>query len=294
MTNKYKISLLICFAISAITVVAQPPSRRGKQQQDSITRQTTIQKKYPHSTDLPNDVIWTRGIYRELNLEKSPNGALNYPVESTDNKQNLITIIIKLLTENRITAYEYLLDGTERLTSQYQIPLRDILNRFHIPYQQQIVGRDSLLLVNNDDIPSAEILSYFVKEMWYFDQHTSTFNSRISAICPVLYRSDDTGLTELKMPMFWINYAELSPYLIHTLVPTSDFNNAATTSLDDFFTSRLYQGDIYKTANMLNKSLAQYYHSDSTLMEAQEHIEEQLLLFEQNLYGTDIQKDTIK
>jgi len=268
---KYKIYLLLYWAVSTITIHAQT-----------------------HSSGLPDDVIWTRGIYRELSLEDAGNAALNYPAESTNDRQNLITIIFKLLKDNRITAYEYLLDGTERITSQYQMHLRDILDRFRIPYQQQSAGRDTLFLVNNDDIPSTEVLSYFIKEVWYFDQRTSTFGSRISAICPVLYRSDDTGLAELKMPMFWINYAELSPHLHHTFVPVSNLNDVAATSLDDFFTSRLYQGDIYKTSNMLNRSLAQYYHSDSALIDARRHIEEQLRLFEQNLYGTDLPKDTIK
>lgn len=275
MMNKYKICLLIYWGVSTITVLAQPP-------------------QFPHSPDLPHDIIWTRGIYRELKLDEAPNGTLYYPTEPLDGKENLITIIFKLLTEKRIPAYEYLLDGTERLTSQYEINLSDIFDRFRIPYQQQRVGRDSLLIINNEDILSTEVLSYFIKEVWYFDQRTSTFGSRISAICPVLHRSDDTGITELKMPMLWINYADLSPYLTDKLVPTSDFNNAATTSLDDFFTSRLYQGDIYKTSNMLNKSLSQYYHTDSTLIEAQKHIEEQLFLFERNLYGSDLLNDTIK
>lgn len=65
--------------------------------------------------------------------------------------------------------------------------------RFQIYYELKKVAnrRDSVLSISNSDIPSADVLSYFVKEVWYFDQRTSTYGSVITAICPVLHRSEE-------------------------------------------------------------------------------------------------------
>ena len=42
-------------------------------------------------------------------------------------------------------------------------------------------------------------------------------------------------------------------------------NNAATMSVDDYFTMNLYKGKIYKTTNMLGRTLAQYCPNDSAM-----------------------------
>ena len=136
------------------------------------------------------------------------------------------------------------------------IGLRDVLDRFQIYYEMKKVKnrRDSVMSIHNSDIPSADVLSYFIKEVWYFDQRTSTFGSRVTALCPVLHRSEDFSSEKVKLPMFWIDYREVAPLLAQTRVMTSNYNNSANSSWDDFFTTRLYRGDIYKVTNLQNRT----------------------------------------
>ena len=54
---------------------------------------------------------------------------------------------------------------------------------------------------------------------------------------------------------------------------TSNLNNAATMSVDDYFTMNMYHGKIYKTTNMLGKTLAQYCSNDSALSAEQKKID---------------------
>ena len=193
------------------------------------------QRQYPGSPGLPEDVVWMREIYRTLDLTKDTNGALYYPVEPQGNKMNLFATVFRLLAQKKIPAYEYQLDGTERFQKDAEVTFRDVLDRFQIYYELKKVAnrRDSVLSISNSDIPSADVLSYFVKEVWYFDQRTSTYGSVITAICPVLHRSEEFSSEKVKLPMFWVNYKDLVPYLTQTKVSVSNYNNAANSTWDD-------------------------------------------------------------
>ena len=74
---------------------------------------------------------------------------------------------------------------------------------------------------------------------------------------------------------------------------TSNLNNAATMSMDDYFTRNMYKGKIYKTTNMLGKTLSQYCHTDSAMIKEQKRIEGELAAFEKNIWGDQARKDSL-
>ncbi len=278
----------LCFLLAAQFMLAQPPMRRTQEEQKKQSAAPTLsvraQTQYTGQVTMPENLIWKREIYRTLDLKEVKNAALYYPVEPVGNRMNLFTYVFKLLAENKIPAYEYRLDGTEVLTPENRINFRDLLDRFHIYYEEVVENRDTLLRVDNSDIPSAEVLSYFIKENWYFDQRSSTMNSQVTAICPVLHRAGDFSMEVVKSPMFWLNYADLVPYLSQMPIMISDLNNTSNLNINDYFLSRLYKGEIYKTTNMLNQTLSQYCPTDSALVKEQQRIESQLKDFDDNLW----------
>ena len=90
-----------------------------------------------------------------------------------------------------------------------------------------------------------------------------------------------------------MKYDELAPYLTKQTIMTSNLNNAATMSVDDYFTRNLYKGKIYKTSNMLGKTLAQYCPTDSAMSKEQKRIENELQAFEKNIWGDPARKDSL-
>ena len=74
---------------------------------------------------------------------------------------------------------------------------------------------------------------------------------------------------------------------------TSNLNNAAVMSMADFFTKNMYRGKIYKTNNMLGKSLAQYCTTESAMAREQKPIEGELKAFEKNIWGDSVRKDSL-
>lgn len=287
--------LLIILAVLSfqLSVSAQPQARRNQQQQAQKSNANNLsvraQISFPTSAAMDEDVVWRRDIYRELDLTKPANSGLYYPVEPVGDQQNLFTYIFKLMLSGKVPAYEYRLDGNEVFNDSARVKPLALLDNYHIFYER-VNGR---LRLENSDIPSREVKSYYIKESAYYDQATSTFHKKVIALCPIMSREDDFGDGSAKYPLFWMKYDDLAPYLSKQTMMTSDLNNAAVMSADDYFTQNKYQGDIYKTNNMLGQTLAQYCQTDSALKAEQKRIEDELLAFEKNVYGDQAKRDSL-
>ena len=289
------------FLFSPIGAQAQPKARRQQaqqqqQQQQQAQQQTQSQGMtmrarlmFPTAMDMPEDVVWRRDIYREIDLNHDSNAGLYYPVEPIDKQLNLFTYIFKLALNGYIPVYEYRLDGNELFNDSSRVKMKTVLDNYHIYYEE----KNGRIRVDNSDIPSAEVKLYYLKESAYFDQANSSFRRKVLALCPVMLREDDFGGEASKYPLFWVKYSDLEPYLSRQTVMTSNLNNAATMSMEDFFTLNRYEGKIYKTNNMLGKTLAQYCPTDSALVKEQARIEAELKAFEQNLFGNQQRKDSV-
>ncbi len=271
--------------LSATTVDAQVVRRADR---DAQAREAAgdnnlsvrAQGLYAPNSSAEQDISWMRVIYRQLDLTKDANLPLYYPEDPTEDLQNLFRIVLKLLADNKVTAYEYL-DGREVFTENYKVNVREMLDRFTIFYTESegSTEENPLFDIDEGDVPCYEILSYYIIEKWAFNRGTSRFNVSIDAICPVLHRSGDFGGEALRYPMFWLKYDDIRPYLAQQYIITGDANQVLQYNYDDYFKMRMYDGDIYKTRNLRNESLMQQFPTDSLLRLAQDSIENTLQSF---------------
>lgn len=234
------------------------------------------------------DVQWMRVIYRQLDLNDDKNAALYFPEEPIDDQENLFRIIMRLLCNNQINAYEYL-DGREIFTDKYKVNLSDVLDRFHIIYTTGKGGteKNPVYVIDESDVPTNEVLSYYIIERWEYDTRGNRMKTYIEAICPVLHRAGDFGGDAVRYPMFWVKFGDLRPYLAQQQIFVSDDNNLPTCTYDDFFNLAMYQGDIYKTRNLKNQSLMQLHPDPDDLKHAQDSIQAYLDNFEKKLWVPD-------
>ena len=291
-----RIILIVCVATVAISAFAQPARRRIQQQgsrSNANTITTRAQISFTTSAPMEEDVVWRRDIYRELNLMEDANAGLYYPTEPIGSQMNLFCYIFKLMMmgprNGGISAYEYRMDGNEVFTDSARIKPLQFLDNYHIYYERTDRG----IRLDNSDIPSAEVKGYYLKESAYYDQGTSTFHRKVIALCPIMYRADDFGDGEVKYPLFWVKYDDLAPFLSKQTIMTSNLNNAATMSVEDYFTMNCYKGKIYKTTNMLGRTLAQYCTTDSAMTKEQKKIESELKEFEENIFGNTQKRDSL-
>ena len=300
---KQSIVLLFLFAFLPLASQAQPKQRRVQQQQQEQQANKQQKKKspssgmsmraqisFPTALDVPEEVVWRRDIYREIDLTKDENAGLYYPVEPQGKQLNLFTYIFKLAQNGYIPVYEYPTDGSDVFTDDTKVQMKTILDNYHIYYEEQ----EGKLRVDNSDIPSSEVRKYYLKESAYYDQANSSFHVKVLALCPVMLRDDDFGGEATQYPLFWVKYSDLEPYLTRQTVMASSLNNAATMSLDDYFTLNMYRGTIYKTNNAQGKTLMQLCEGDTTKLSAeQKRIEKELEAFRKNIFGDPEKKDSL-
>ena len=275
---------------------AQPEARRQAAaqkkaaQQNGETPTLRAQISFPTALLMDEDVVWRRDIYRELDLNNEANAALYYPVEPKGNQMNLFTTIFRLMMTGKITVFQYRMDGNESFAAADRVDPKSFLDNYHIYYEMQAIGRIKL---DNSDIPSREVKSYYIKESSFFDQRSATFHTKVLALCPIMTREDDFGDGGTKFPLFWVKYDDLAPYLTRQQVMTSNLNNAVVMSIDDYFARNQYKGKIYKTNNLLGQTLSQYCTTDSAMAKEQKRIEAELVAFEKNIWGNQARKDSL-
>ena len=287
------ISTLVLMVSAA---VAQPPQRRAEQQAQQQTKQNAAssamsmraQISFPTAVEMPEEVVWRRDIYREISLEDDANGGLYYPVEPQGKQLNLFTYIFKLALNGYIPVYEYPTDGSDVFTDVTKADMKALLDNYHIYYEE----KDGKIRVDNSDIPSAMVKKYYLKESAYYDQANSSFHIKVQALCPIMM--DEFGGEATQYPLFWVKYSDLEPYLNRQTVMASSMNNAATVSMDDFFTLNMYRGKIYKTNNAQGKTLLQLCGGDVAKMTAeQKRIEAELEGFKKTIFGDPAKRDSL-
>ena len=287
------LTILLAAIMCADIASAQPAARRREQAQQQQQKDQGLsvraQISFPTQKAMDEDVVWRRDIYREISLTDDANAGLYYPVEPVGSQMNLFTYIFKLVLRRAITAYEYRLDGNEVFDDAAKLNLKAFLDNYHIFYERTDRG----IRIDDSDIPSREVTAYYIKESTYFDDRNAALHTKVLAICPILKREDDFGDAATSYPLFWVKYDDLAPFLTKQTIMTSNLNNAATMSMDDYFTKNLYKGKIYKTTNMLGKTLAQYCPNDSAMSKEQKRIEKELVDFEKNLWGKPEPKDSL-
>lgn len=280
------ITIMLCGLLTSTTLYAQETLReriaRRQNQQQSSEPQLSVRaqiKNQSHTQDIDN-APWVREIYRFLDLNKEKNAALYYPVNPIGNRTNFFTLIFNQLLSGNLAVYKFQLDGNEIFTDEYKETAKDVLDRFEILYKEE----NGKYIVENVDMPSNEVRGYYLKEAWFFDKNNSVVDVKPLAICPVIFRQDDFGAESTRYPMFWIPYENIRPYAARMPIMTSSLNNASTQTINDFFIKHNFEGEIYKTTNVRDLSLAQLYPDAAQRKKEEQKIELQLKQFNDSLW----------
>lgn len=270
---------------SSSSVVRRGGSARDREKTETPGVTDRMQQRYATQETADADKQWMRVIYRDLKLDNNKNMPLYYPEEVVDGQENLFRIIMRLVAANQIPVYEYL-DGKEVFTDEYRVKVADMLSRFHVlnTPAKGSTEKNPKFTIEESDVPANEVLSYYIIEKWEFDSRSNKTHRTVEAICPVLHRSDDFGGEPVHYPMFWVRMDQLRPYLAQQYIFVDDNNNLPRYTYADYFSRNMYDGDIYKTRNLANKSMMQLYPDPDDRQRAQDSIQNRLEQFDKGLW----------
>jgi gliding motility associated protien GldN len=139
------------------------------------------------------------------------------------------------------------------------------------------------VVVYEDETNYEDIKRFRIKEVWYFDEATSTLKVRILGIAALKDIFDENGNFRYEKPLFWIYYPHFRNVLARNEVYLSG-NDYQQLSWDDLFEMRYFSSVIYKEGNVYDRRIKDYMEGLDGLLEA-DKIKKELFNFEQDLWS---------
>ena len=244
---------------------------------DDIVSRTLTEEKpiLPYDPVREADIFWEKRIWRVIDVREKMNQPFMYP------GAEFSTILLRAALDGDITVYSVEDD-------KFTYPLTPAEVGAQTSAQDTITTWDpdtyeeKIEIVQNDLNP-ADIKRFRVKEVWFFDEESSTMQVRILGIAPLLDEVDDNGNFLFERPMFWVYYPDAREMLArHKVFNIS--NDASPITWEDVFEMRYFSSYIMKQSNVQDRRLQDYLTGVDMLLEGQK-IKQEIFNFEQSLWS---------
>ena len=249
---------------------------------------TLNRKPVPFQYVREADVMWSKIIWRRIELSEKANQHLYYPTQPQDGRMSLIDVLLEGIHTQGLTAYNP--DLTDEFSSI--ITEKEVHQRMGAQTKQQEVetldGEGSEVKIIDEPYHSEQVKAYMLKELWFFDKQRSVLEVRIIGICPLRLfakegEEDDSEGVPQQKKAFWIYYPEARKILSNAECFNLQ-NDAARLSYEDIFEKRYFSSYIVQESNVYNnRMIAEYTTGQEALLEA-EKIKETIFNFEQDLW----------
>ncbi len=236
--------ILFAFLLFPSLLQAQEPIR------DGIYDPKDAPPPLPHTRVEERDVSYSKIVWREVPFKEKQNQFFS------DEKHHFMGILRQLSLSGRIKAYSTLDDNFKTALTKEEIEnifeSKDTITCGIGWYEGRVSWTqeewDAAFIVRNQlDLRNCTRLR--IKEGWFFNEATSTMETRIIGIAPIVQRFDDNGNFLNEGPAFWVYYPELRPYLAK-FPAFNPSNDAARSTWADIFDKRQFSSSITKQSNV--------------------------------------------
>jgi len=261
------------FSLSMVVANAQKPV-------DGVYEKvTTIEKEIiPYDDIREADVFWSKRVWRIIDSREKMNLIFAYP------QLPLAEIIHTAVMNGDLTAYDNtILDADQFLEELPTDKARMIGNSIDTTWLINAITLEDEQVIIENKLEWNKIVKYKIKEDWFFDEETSTFQVRIIGLAPVLETFDENNIFIGDETMYWLYYPDLRPILAK-YEAYNPGNNAIRLSWEDIMEARLFSSYIYKEDNVYDRVIQEYATDLDALFES-DKIKQKLFEFEHDLWS---------
>lgn len=246
---------------------------------------TVNRKPVPYQYVRESDVMWSKIIWRRIELTERANQHLYFPTEPTDSRMSLIDVLLEGIHTQGLTAYNEN-NGDEFGTIVTEKEVHTAMGTETTTMTVTNINGDDETKIVEQPYNSSEVKAYLLKELWFFDKQRSLMEVRIIGICPirVYYRADDVDQEHPQQKKtFWVYYPEARKILSNAECFNIN-NDAARLNFEDIFQKRYFSSYIFAESNVYDNRLIQEYATGQECLLEAERIKEQIFNFEQDLW----------
>jgi gliding motility associated protien GldN len=243
---------------------------------DIVEKRMTIEHRIlPYDNIREADIFWEKRIWRVIDVREKMNKPFAYP------ERPFFSILMEAAINDEITVYSTEDDKFTMPLSPEEVASKGASIDTVITFDPETY-EEQIQVVRNELNPE-DVKRFRLKEIWFFDEETSTMQVRLLGIAPLIDVTNDNGDFLYEQPMFWVYYPEARQLLARERV-FNPGNDASPNTWEDLMEMRFFSSYIYKESNVYDRRLQQYLSGVDLLMEA-DKIKNQIFNFEHDLWS---------
>ena len=276
--KKPNVLLTCAFVLTTSTMFSQMPD-------SPWIKEKTINKKFiPYEHIREADVIWSKRIWRIIDLREKLNLPLYYPETANMRGKSLFDVIKQGIMNNEIYAFDNPVFDDEFKTKMSAEQINNMMFTETLIDQEDPDSPGTFKTVKIiNELTSSNIKNWWVKEDWFFNKQRGVMDVRIIGLCPLKEKLDPTtGEVLGYMPLFWVYFPQCQPILAKTEVYNTK-NYVQRISYDDLFRKRMFSSTIFKESNVYDRYVGDYTIGIEGILEA-ERIKESIFNLEHDMW----------
>lgn len=277
-------SLVSFLMLCNITYAQQPENiltessdpNEGRPLDDIVGKKLTSDKRLlPYDHVREADIFWEKRIWRVIDIREKMNLPFAYP------ERPFFSILMESAINGEITVYSTEDDKfSSKLTPDEVASMGATIDTV-ITFDPETY-EEQLQVVRNDINPE-DVKRFRMKEVWFFDEETSTLQVRVLGIAPLIDKNDENGNFLYEKPMFWVYYPEAREIFSRERVFNAG-NDASPMTWEDLMEMRFFSSYIYKESNVRDRRIQDYLTGIDLLLEA-DKIKQEIFNFEHDLWS---------
>ncbi len=262
-----------------------------------VKEHVPARKPIPYHHIREADMMWTKKIWRMLDLREKINHPLYFPINANkvDERYSLITLLMASVESGDLEVY----DPSEDDEFTTPLTIAGIDQNFGaiddtILVEDVETGQEVQKLQKGER-KMREVSRLMLKEVWYFDKQRAMLEVRIVGLCPIRMSPPEEVIgeevvetageePELKAKkLFWVYFPAARPILANHEVFNAN-NDAERRTFDDIFFKRRFNSYIFQETNVYeNRIISEYKKGLDALLES-ERIKDWMFKVEHDLW----------
>ena len=274
------IVMILLFVFGAIYLHAQVLTPETFYLKDNARNRKPI----PYVAEREADVMWSKRVWRTLDMREKFNHPLYYPESRINDRRSLFDVIKDALLAGQIDAFD-----NPAMDDEFKVKMSKVT------VQGTFFQEDSMQVENpndpgtyvyvkvNNELTSDKVKAYWMKEDWFFDKQRSVMDVRILGLCPMKEKADPTtGEILGYSPLFWVYFPACREIFAKAEVYNTK-NDAERRTLDDIFWKRMFSSYVHKESNVYDRYINSYSAGIDALLES-DRVKDNIFTFEHDLW----------